>query len=129
MGKLLFSILFTIISFSTYAQRADIGDDVYSVVDVMPEYPGGKDGLIKHLMTVEYPTEARKNKWEGTAYIQFIIDVDGSVTNISVARTSGYEILDEAAMSVVASMAKWTPGKLNDEAVKIQYVIPLKFAL
>ncbi len=98
---------------------------------VQPQYPGGMQALMKFFTEhLKYPEEAAKNNWEGCPICQFVVECDGSITDIKVSHTSGYEILDKAAIQLVASMPNWEPGK-NDknETVRVKYALPLAFML
>jgi len=102
---------------------------VYQVVEDMPKYPGGEDAMIQYMINnIKYPEEAKKNGVMGTVYVQYIVETDGSVTHASILRGVGAGC-DEEALRVVKGMPKWIPGKQNGETVRVQFVLPIKFAL
>lgn len=104
-------------------------DPVYQVVEAMPEYPGGTDAMITFIATnIKYPPEAKAKGTQGTVYITYIVEKDGSVTNVSCLRGIG-DGCDEEALRVVKGMPKWKPGKQNDEVVRVQFTLPIKFKL
>lgn len=103
-------------------------DKVFEIVEDMPKFPGGQKKLQQYLAQINYPPIAKENDIEGTVYVRFIIDKQGNVTNVSVARGSE-KILNEAAVKHVQKMPKWKPGKQRGEKVKVQYVVPIRFKL
>jgi len=127
----LFIVLFFLIAcFISQAQEKEQKKgDVFMVVEEMPEYPGGLDGLKSFIVeNVKYPEQAKKNKVEGKVFVSFVIDEQGNVTNAKVVRAVNPE-LDKEALRVVNKMEKWTPGKQKGENVKVQYTLPIQFAL
>lgn len=101
----------------------------YSVVEQMPEFPGGEDSLrIFIRRTIKYPDLARESSVEGTVYINFIIEKDGSVSNPKILRGIGSGC-DEEAIRVIKLMPKWIPGKQYGKTVRVQYNLPIKFKL
>ncbi len=102
---------------------------VFEVVEVMPSYTGGQAAMIKFLVeNIKYPEEAKKNGVMGTVYITFIVETDGSVSNVKVLRGIGSGC-DEEGVRVVSAMPNWIPGKQRGEAVRVQYNLPIKFSL
>ena len=97
---------------------------------ILPSYPGGVAALQQFLAsTVIYPVIAQENGIEGTVIVQFIIDEEGSVTNVEVLESSGEVSLDKEAVRVIKAMPKWNPGTVNGEPAKFQYQIPITFRL
>jgi len=104
-------------------------DEVFVVVDQMPEYPGGVDALRMFLaQNIKYPVEAQKKGTQGKVYVTFVVEKDGSVTIAKIARSVSPE-LDAEALRVVKLMNNWTPGKHNGKQVRVSYTLPIKFAL
>lgn len=102
-------------------------DKVYEVVDVMPEFPGGETELLKYMArNVKYPAESVKNKEEGSLSLSFIINKDGSLSDIKVVK-SLTPLLDAEAVRVVKNMPKWTPGKVKGKVVRVAYTTPITF--
>lgn len=128
--KLIIVLVFLLAGFASQAQEKEQKKgDVYMVVEEMPEYPGGLDGLKDFIVeNVKYPEQAKKNKVEGKVFVSFVIDEQGNVTNAKVVRTVDPE-LDKEALRVVNQMQKWTPGKEKGETVKVQFTLPIQFAL
>ena len=104
-------------------------DSIYEVVEVMPVFPGGQDGMMKYLSdNIKYPEEAMKADIEGRVFTRFIVNEDGSVSDVEILR-SVHPLLDAEAVRVVKAMPKWTPGKVGGKAVKVRYSLPLVFRL
>ncbi|HKK09320.1 MAG TPA: energy transducer TonB, partial [Bacteroidales bacterium] len=101
----------------------------YVVVDEQPKFPGGEQALIQYLSNnIEYPQEAQDAGVQGTVYVQFIVEADGSITNAKVLRGI-YEGCDKEALEVVENMPDWKPGKKDGEAVRTQFNMPIRFTL
>ncbi|MEI7896377.1 MAG: M56 family metallopeptidase [bacterium] len=103
--------------------------EVFTVVEEQPTYTGGQDGYVKFLVeNIKYPEDAKKKGVTGTVDVSFIIEKDGSVSDVKVLRGIGSGC-DQEALRVVKMMPKWNPGKQRGEAVAVQYNLPIKFAL
>lgn len=117
-------------SSETFAKSDTIEQKIYNVVEQVAKYPGGTYAMFKYLATnMRYPEDAKNEKKEGRSYIKFVIDTDGSLSNIKVMKSSGHESLDKEAMRVVAAMPKWQPAIQGGEKVKSNFVIPVQFRL
>lgn len=104
-------------------------DEVFMVVEKMPEFPGGESAMTTYLSaSVKYPAEARKKGIEGTVMLQYVIEADGLVSNVKVLR-SVEPSCDEAACKAVREMPRWMPGMQRGKAVRVQMQMPVKFAL
>ena len=102
---------------------------IFKVVEDMPTFPGGKEAMYKYLGdNITYPAEAKKDSISGTVYITYVIEIDGSVSKVTLLR-GVREDLDKEAMRVVKEMPKWKPGKQKGKAVRVQYNLPIKFSL
>jgi len=98
-------------------------------IDVLPEYPGGDEARIKHLINnLEYPKYAREVGLEGRVEIGFIVEKDGSMSNFTAIK-SVHPILDEESLRVIKLMPKWIPGKKDGKTVRVQWQIPITFTL
>jgi protein TonB len=103
--------------------------DVYTVVEEMPEYPGGVAALRNFLaQTVKYPEEAIKNGIQGKVYVNFVVEKDGTVGAVKIARGVSPE-LDAEALRVVKLLTNWKPGKQKGEDVRVSYTVPIQFKL
>jgi TonB family protein len=104
-------------------------DEVFKVVEVDPEFPGGEEALYKYLAeNIKYPVMAKNNKVEGRVYITFVIEKDGTVSDAKVLRSVNEE-LDAEALRVINAMPKWKPGTQRGVPVRVQYNIPINFKL
>ena len=133
MKKLFLLSVMAIFSFLTAnAQKTVVSQKnqkVYEVVEQMPEYPGGMPALIEYLQTnIKYPKDAEKQKVEGRVLVQFVIETDGSVTDVKVTKKV-FPSLDAEGIRVVQAMPKWTPGKQDGKLVRVQYTLPIVFNL
>ncbi len=104
-------------------------DDVYTIVDESASFPGGMDALYKFVGSeISYPEDARKKGISGKVFIEFIVEPDGSVTNVGVKK-SLHESIDQEAVRVITNSPKWIPGKQNGKAVRQKLVLPVVFSL
>lgn len=113
------------------AQGTDVDtqERVYDMVEVMPQYPGGENELMKFIaQNIRYPQAAFQAGVQGRVVVQFIVGTDGAVKNPTVKRSVSPE-LDAEACRVVASLPPFTPGKMNGENVAVHYVIPIAFRI
>lgn len=109
-----------------------VGDDDYICVyyETWPEFPGGEQEMFKYIQeNLIYPKLALKKQIQGRSICQFIVEKDGSISHIQVARSSGNKSLDRAAIRVIRTMPKWTPGRLQGKIVRTPYVIPVNFRI
>ena len=98
-------------------------------IEVMPEYPGGPNALVKYVQNnLKYPESAKKNKQEGRVFVGFVVEKDGSISNVSVMR-GVCEELDNEAVRVVKTLPKFTPGMHGGKPVRVQYTLPIAFKL
>lgn len=109
--------------------QPNISQEVYDVVEEMPVFPGGIQGMIKFLSeNISYPKEAQKKKISGRVLVSFVVEKNGSVSEVQTER-SLYPSLDEEAVRVVKSMPNWTPGKQGGQVVRVKYTLPVTFSL
>lgn len=102
---------------------------VFDVVEQMPSFPGGPSALMEYLHDhVKYPVVAQENGVQGRVVVSFIVERDGSITDVRVVRSVDPS-LDREAARVVSSMPRWTPGKQNGSAVRVKYNVPVSFRL
>ena len=102
---------------------------VFDVVEEMPSFPGGMGALMSWLsQNIKYPVIAAENGVQGRVIVQFVVEKDGSVTDVHVAKSVDPS-LDKEATRVVKAMPKWNPGKQNGSAVRVKYTVPVSFKL
>jgi protein TonB len=104
-------------------------EQVFVVVEEMPEFPGGEKALRTYLATsVKYPTIAQENGIQGKVFVNFVVNKDGSVSNVKIARGVDPAI-DAEALRVVTSLPRWKPGKQRGAPVRVSYTVPISFKL
>lgn len=102
---------------------------VFDAVEQMPEYPGGMQAMIEFLQTnMKYPEDAAKQKVEGRVMVQFVVETDGSITDVHVAKQV-FPSLDAEAIRVVQAMPRWTPGMDKGRVVRVKYNLPVVFRM
>ena len=102
----------------------------YEVVEVMPKFKGGESAMMEFLMmNMKYPQTAVKAKQQGRAIVGFVVRKDGTVSDVHITKSAGYDVLDEEAMRVVKSMPAWEPGKQKGKPVNVKYFVPITFRL
>ena len=102
---------------------------VYMIVEQMPEFPGGDKSLFQFIAdNTKYPADAKEKGIKGRVFVNFIVEPDGSVSDIRVLRGIGGGC-DEEAVRIVESMPKFKPGMQNGEAVRVSYTVPVFFRL
>ena len=102
---------------------------VFDVVEQMPSFPGGPSALMQYLNSnIKYPVVAEENGVQGRVVCTFVVEKDGSITDVRVVKSVDPS-LDKEAVRVVKSMPKWIPGKQNGSAVRVKYTVPVTFRL
>ena len=122
------NIVIVLLPFVGNTQPTD--PDIFEVVEKMPEFPnGGMAGLMQYLsQNIRYPEAAKNAGKQGRVTVQFVVEKDGSISNVSTLR--GVEPdLDKEAVRVISEMPKWKPGTQRGEAVRVRYTVPVMFRL
>lgn len=102
---------------------------IFDIVEQMPKFPGGQAALLKWIAdNIKYPTIAEENGIQGRVVCTFVVERDGSITDVQVARSIDPS-LDKEAMRVLRKMPKWKPGKQRGSTVRVKYTIPVTFKL
>lgn len=131
MKKLLFlSAFLCTLSFGAFAQsEVSVDDEVFVVVEEQAEFPGGLDSMYAYIVkNLKYPELAKEKGIEGRVFVSFIIEKDGSISNVKLLRGIGGGC-DEAAVKMVKNMPKWKPAKQRGKPVRCQFNLPIKFEL
>lgn len=121
-------------TFSQYPHNIDSlqkvhGDSIFNIVEKQPEYPGGFEAMSIFLgENFDYPEIAIKKHHSGTVYVMFVIEKDGSVSNVSVISGVSEE-LDAESIRVVSIMPKWIPGKQLGKPIRARFTLPIKCRL
>ncbi|MGY6523662.1 MAG: energy transducer TonB [Mongoliitalea sp.] len=104
-------------------------DEIFDVVENAPEFPGGMEAWYQYLQkNLKYPTQARRMGIEGTVYVVFVVNTDGSIQDVELLRGIGGGC-DEEAIRVVQNAPKWTPGKQRGRPVRVRMRLPVRFKL
>lgn len=102
---------------------------VFDVVEVMPTFPGGQGALFEWLSkNIKYPVVAEENGVQGRVIVTFVVERNGSITDVQVAKSVDPS-LDKEAVRVVKAMPHWIPGKQNGSAVRVKFTVPVTFRL
>lgn len=127
--KVTLMMLVLLFSFTTSTAQTKKNDMLFSVVEVMPQYPGGQIAMLKYLMeNIKYPEQAMKKGIQGRVAVSFIVEKDGSISDVRPI-LSVHPLLNKEAVRVVESMPKWTPGKQNGKPVRVRFNVPVMFKL
>jgi TonB family protein len=111
------------------ATGAFVVDIAYDKVDEMPEYPGGPNAMMQFIMqNIKYPEQMKNDSIEGRVVLSFVVQKDGSITNVEELQ-SPHPVLTDEAMRIVKAMPNWKPGKVNGQAVPVKFTLPLSFKL
>ncbi len=104
---------------------------IFTVVEQMPEFPGGEEEMMKYLGSkIKYPAMEKDNNISGTVYLTFVVEPDGNITDVKPLRgVKGGPGLEQEASRVVKSMPNWKPGKQNGKSVRVQFNLPVRFSL
>lgn len=127
--KKLFLIVFfmAFVSVNAYSQSKEQDDAVYSMVSEQPSFPGGMQEMMKFISdNRKYPAEAKAKDIHGKVIVAFVVERDGSLSDVKIRRGIGYGC-DEEAIRLIKSMPKWTPGKKNGKAVRVSMMLPVSF--
>ena len=104
-------------------------EKVFTAVEQMPQFPGGDAELMKFLSkNIKYPTMAMENNIQGRVIVQFVVTKTGAIGEVKVVRSVDRD-LDREAVRVCKSLPKFTPGKMNGQAVNVWYTLPVSFKL
>lgn len=134
-----------------FEETGDDGKDVvkdentvYPVAEEMPQFPGGVDSLLAYIQkNQQCPKEMREKGLKGRVVTQFVVEKDGSLSDVRVLRSiassfsaNGYDseyvkpiipLVDEEAVRLIKAMPKWEPGRMNEERVRVKYTLPIRF--
>lgn len=135
MKKLLLLNFAATLSLSSMAQSENTtpkesnDDQIFTICEKRPEFPGGLSALQEYLVAhTNYPAKAKQNNIQGTVLVNFVVEKDGSITNVTV-EFGTHKLLDKEAIRVVKSMPKWSPGESNGRKVRAYFTLPFNFQL
>ena len=103
---------------------------IYRLVEQPPQYPEGQAAMFKYLsQNIKYPETCRENGTESTMYLNFIIEKNGSIKNVTCIRGCGCKEWMELNIKMLQNMPKWKAGRHDDKAVRVAYTLPIKIHL
>jgi protein TonB len=103
-------------------------DTVVTAPDVLPQFDGGESAMYQFLLThILWPNGAPDEDVNVRALVEFVVEKDGSLTNVVLKESTGYEVFDSEAVRVVRQMPNWTPGRSHGEVVRTTFVLPIRF--
>jgi len=103
--------------------------EVFSFAEVMPEFIGGQEEFRDYLSNnLKYPPLAKENEIQGRVFVSFIVEPDGSITNVQIVRSVN-PLLDAEAKRVIEDMPNWKPGMQNQVPVRVSFTLPISFTL
>lgn len=111
------------------AQQDGDEEEVFMIVEEMPEFAEGEEALMKYLIeSVKYPEEAKNKNIQGRVFVRFVVNKEGNIKDVKVER--GVDpLLDAEAVRVVSAMPKWKPGMQRGQAVNVSFIIPITFTI
>lgn len=110
-------------------QKEEATDEIFVVVENQPEFPGGNAAMMKFLSdNIKYPVIAQENGLQGRVITNFVVECDGSITDVQVVRGVDPS-LDREAIRVIQSMPRWKPGQQRGQAVRVRFTLPVVFRL
>ncbi len=112
-----------------FEEEEVLEEEIFIVVEDQPEFPGGDAARIRFLSeNIRYPQMARESGIQGTVFVTFVVERDGSITDVRVIRGIGGGC-DEEAIRVIQAMPSWTPGRQRGRPVRVQFTMPIRFTL
>ena len=148
MKKILFTALLALVCSFGYGQdKPETQDEIFTVVEQMPEFPGGDKAFYKYLVdNIHYPKQAREAGVQGRVLVGFVVEADGRITEVQTVRfvpvidskektkpaTIAMNLqkeLEDEAIRVIKAMPKWKPGKQRGKNVRVAYRCPITFTL
>ena len=129
MSLMAICCLTTVLAQKTVVSQKDQKEDPFNVVEDMPAFPGGMEAMIQFISSnIKYPADAQKQKVDGRVLVNFVVEKDGSITEVKVIKPA-FPSLDAEAIRVVKAMPKWKPGYQRGQAVRVQFTMPINFSL
>jgi periplasmic protein TonB len=111
------------------APAEEVAEEIFTIVEQQPEPEGGMAAFLKYVgQKMVYPAQARRMGIEGKVYVQFVVDKDGTLTEVHAVKGIGAGC-DEEAVRVIKEAPRWKPGKQRGQAVKVRMILPITFKL
>lgn len=129
LALLLSAIFLTNMAFCQEEKKVSVDDEVFVVVEEQAEFPGGMEAMYAYIQkNLVYPEKAKAKGIEGRVFVQFVIEKDGSISNILIKRAIGGGC-EEAVVEMIKNMPKWKPGTQKGKPVRCQFNLPINFEL
>ena len=141
MKELLFISVLALLNTAIFAQEDTVSEPVENPnllipieeiafsSDVEPKFPGGEKVMMEWISDqIKYPEEAKKERIEGSVYVRFIVEKDGSLSHIRILR-SPHDDMSNEVIRIINEMPKWIPGKTNGKIVRVIHTLPIQFIL
>jgi TonB family protein len=113
----------------TASNDSDTLDEIYAIVQVPPSFPGGEDALDEFISSnLKFPEAAMQKGIQGTVFVTFVVEKNGSVSNVRILRGLGFGC-DEEAIRIVQSFPAWNPGTQRKKPMRVQCNVPIRFIL
>ena len=102
---------------------------IFDMPENMPKFPGGGDAMEQFInLNIKYPAGAKSNNIQGKVYVQFVVEKDGVISEVTIRR-GAHKLLNDEAIRVVKLMPKWEPGSMRGKKVRVRYTLPISFSL
>jgi periplasmic protein TonB len=112
-----------------FEEEEEVVDEIFTIVENQPEPYGGMRAFYEYIAkNLTYPASARRNNIEGRVYIEFVVEKDGSLTDVKILKGIGGGC-DEEAVRIIKNAPKWIPGKQRGRPVRVKMVLPVLFKL
>lgn len=110
-------------------QITKVKEEPVQAVMTEASFPGGQEELMKYMLqTMKYPEDAMNNAYQGKVYVGFIVNTDGTITDVEIKR-GVQESLDREALRIIRNMPNWNPAVQDGKAIKSSYTLPVSFKL
>lgn len=130
MKKLVFLAIALFLGSMASLAKEEKNDSVYQVVDELPTFKGGVQKFMEWMSSnIQYPKTAKAAGAEGRAIVRFVVNKNGTISDVKIMKSTGNEELDNEAMRVVCASPKWKPGKINGKTVRTMMNQPIMFRL
>ena len=117
------------VNYENFEVEEEVAEEVFSIVESMPQFPGGMPAFLEYLgKNIKYPRKATQLGVEGRVFVEFIVNKDGTLTDLKVVKGIGSGC-DEEAIRVLSKSPSWAPGKQRGKAVRVKMVVPIFFKL
>jgi protein TonB len=123
----LFLSVLSYLQLNAQSKRFEKDTTIYTTVEVQPSFPGGVDSLKAYVIrNAIYPEVYRKSKYEEKVFVSFVVEKDGTISNVELIQ-GGFAKFEKQALDLVATMPRWNPGTQNGEPVRVYFTLPIKF--